>query len=868
MAAARIFISYSHRDGEWLKRLLAQLGVLQQEGLIAAWSDQNLRHGDEWPVELRRAIDGADIAILLLSANFLSSDFITTKELPALLERRTAGLTTLLPLVVTPCAWRLSTQLKGLEVRPKVRESVQHGSEVEQEADLADMTTEIARLLSQPGTRAQSALPGPATNGNSPLNGRDVQELQRRFARDADYAIFEIQLSHQEWNRYLVELNLVHSGAGDTAVPLRHTAWFELDQLMGMADTAAYAKRLQDVLFPGDQEWLLLRRAHDVAAGLGIPLRARIVIDPSARELHLLRWELLGHGAEIDNPLSFDSTSLLRYAGADLRSWRDIEQRPQAPLKAMLVSGITDWFAASVAPPDEAPRAQELDDVSAVLERCGVTIVKRLGYSTIDAVKVALRTTRVDLLYVCMDVPRTAQDGTSLSNERWLSSLHDKPLTDALGSLEAPPRLVVVSPAFDQSGPGADLNWGAIVREAHEVAQGGVTGVLTAQAPIPPVAWRMFLTTFLSTLMRDGRMDVALQAARLAIGESACAWVPVLISGLRTARMWYRPQFTEQARADAAWETLLPKIQRGACTPVIGPALNSMVARSRAEIALTLAERYRYPMAVHERVSLPQVAQYIASVYGEDFLFEQYEGRLRDFILKRFGDLLGTEGHKLALGKMLTQVARLTQKSDPDEPHNILANLPFPLYVTAGLNSFLIDALHLVDDKEPHEIVLGLGDTFGGSATAPEPTVANPLVFHLFGRLTDLRNSVITEDNYFDFLIQFWKQKEALPTVLRAALTDSSLLFLGFKVDQWDFRVLFRSLLAQEGRRRRRGHMHVAVQIDPDDDQIVNPERARHYLAKYFADFADADINVYWGSAEDFLRELRGRWETFAGVAP
>ena len=144
--------------------------------------------------------------------------------------------------------------------------------------------------------------------------------------------------------------------------------------------------------------------------------------------------------------------------------------------------------------------------------------------------------------------------------------------------------------------------------------------------------------------------------------------------------------------------------------------------------------------------------------------------------------------------------------------------------------------------------------------------MAQPLIFHLFGRLTDLRNSVITEDNYFDFLIQFWKQKEALPAVLRAALTNSSLLFLGFRMDQWDLRVLFRSLLAQEGSRRRGKHMHVAVQVDPDDDHIVNPERARHYLAKYLSEFSDADISLYWGSAEDFLRELRGKWAAFEGA--
>jgi hypothetical protein len=160
--------------------------------------------------------------------------------------------------------------------------------------------------------------------------------------------------------------------------------------------------------------------------------------------------------------------------------------------------------------------------------------------------------------------------------------------------------------------------------------------------------------------------------------------------------------------------------------------------------------------------------------------------------------------------------------------------------------------------------VLGLGDP-SGAQNSFEPSRENPLVYHLFGHISDLRNSVLTEDNYFDFLIHFWKERESIPKVIRATLTNSSLLFLGFKLHHWDFRVLFRTLLAQEGARRRSTHMHVAVQIDPDDDQVTDPERARNYLENYFKEFTDADINVFWGSAEDFLGELKTRWLSFGG---
>jgi hypothetical protein len=77
-------------------------------------------------------------------------------------------------------------------------------------------------------------------------------------------------------------------------------------------------------------------------------------------------------------------------------------------------------------------------------------------------------------------------------------------------------------------------------------------------------------------------------------------------------------------------------------------------------------------------------------------------------------------------------------------------------------------------------------------------------------------------------------------------------------MDDWNFRVLFRSIMSQEGRRRRSRYAHVAAQIDPEGGRIMEPERARHYLESYFQ---DADISIFWGSVEDFVRELLSRWE-------
>jgi hypothetical protein len=96
-------------------------------------------------------------------------------------------------------------------------------------------------------------------------------------------------------------------------------------------------------------------------------------------------------------------------------------------------------------------------------------------------------------------------------------------------------------------------------------------------------------------------------------------------------------------------------------------------------------------------------------------------------------------------------------------------------------------------------------------------------------------------------------------------LGGSLLLFLGFRLDEWDFRVLFRTILAQGGKRKLSERLkHVAVQLDPEEGRHADPEKARHYLQEYFQ---MAHIHIYWGGVEDFLAELRDRWRRDHPVA-
>jgi TIR domain len=85
-ARTRVFVSYSHRDRKWLDRVKVHLKPLVREGAIELWEDTRITAGVDWRAELKRELTLARVAILLVSADYLASDFVATEELPALLR--------------------------------------------------------------------------------------------------------------------------------------------------------------------------------------------------------------------------------------------------------------------------------------------------------------------------------------------------------------------------------------------------------------------------------------------------------------------------------------------------------------------------------------------------------------------------------------------------------------------------------------------------------------------------------------------------------------------------------------------------------------------------------------------------------------
>ncbi|MBV9256681.1 MAG: toll/interleukin-1 receptor domain-containing protein, partial [Ktedonobacteraceae bacterium] len=108
---SKVFISYSHEDAKHLKRLRIHLADYERKGLVDIWDDTRLIGGEDWQEEIKKAIQSAKVAVLLISADFLASDFIAYEELPQLLAARKAEGTLILPVILGPCVFE-ETELK------------------------------------------------------------------------------------------------------------------------------------------------------------------------------------------------------------------------------------------------------------------------------------------------------------------------------------------------------------------------------------------------------------------------------------------------------------------------------------------------------------------------------------------------------------------------------------------------------------------------------------------------------------------------------------------------------------------------------------------------------------------------------------
>lgn len=145
----KVFISYSHEDKSWLERLRVHLGPLQREGILDFWDDTRIRTGEKWKDKITEALKSARVAVLLVSADFLNSDFIQSNELPELLSGAENEGVIIMSMIIKPSLFKRAKNISQFQsVNPPDKPLI-NLSEGEQEAYWLKLAEDIERVFEE-----------------------------------------------------------------------------------------------------------------------------------------------------------------------------------------------------------------------------------------------------------------------------------------------------------------------------------------------------------------------------------------------------------------------------------------------------------------------------------------------------------------------------------------------------------------------------------------------------------------------------------------------------------------------------------------------------------------------------------------------
>ena len=113
-----VFCSYAHEDQEFLEKLLKHLSLLKRQGYIAGWYDRKITAGTEWKGQIDRHLDTAGIILLLVSVEFVASDYCWDVEMKRAMERHNKGKACVIPVILKPVDDWHSTPFGKLQAVP------------------------------------------------------------------------------------------------------------------------------------------------------------------------------------------------------------------------------------------------------------------------------------------------------------------------------------------------------------------------------------------------------------------------------------------------------------------------------------------------------------------------------------------------------------------------------------------------------------------------------------------------------------------------------------------------------------------------------------------------------------------------------
>ncbi|MFG5384466.1 toll/interleukin-1 receptor domain-containing protein [Yoonia sp. R2-816] len=187
----RAFISYSHHDNAALERLHVHLKNLTRDGHIETWYDRDILAGSELDAEIERELEAANLFLLMVSPDFIASDYCVEREMKRALERHAAGNARVVPIIVDECDWKAMGELRQLKAVPTDGKAISEWTNPN--TAYLNVVQELRRIIEAERAPAATAKTAPEPVAARPAMTRyrakrEFDEIDRSDFRDAAFA--------------------------------------------------------------------------------------------------------------------------------------------------------------------------------------------------------------------------------------------------------------------------------------------------------------------------------------------------------------------------------------------------------------------------------------------------------------------------------------------------------------------------------------------------------------------------------------------------------------------------------------------------------------------------------------------------------
>ena len=353
-----------------------------------------------------------------------------------------------------------------------------------------------------------------------------------------------------------------------------------------------------------------------------------------------------------------------------------------------------------------------------------------------------------------------------------------------------------------------------------------------------------------------------------------------------------------QSAQQTIWANLCEAIHEERFTPVVSNSVHAdrIFGDDQANAADTLerfsiqeqlviewAEQLNFPLA--ENYKLPLVALFNHVVQGSlpkakrDYLnyLKQYLLAIGETIPELAPDIddIKRNVDRISFTELAYDFLEIPQfETDTENTLWHLANLNLPVYITTSHHGFLEKTIKAAgrDNVQTHVYPWDPDLDIPADYLPPigfQPTPARPVVYHLYGYEEIPESLILSEEDHLDFLVSITldlnsvqNKQSALydrtrfPEYVRTALSSSALMLLGYRLQDWEFRVLYRSVInAREYRNRLPS---VAIQLSPEQQAgLLAQKSAVEYLKKYFK----PPFQIEWTDSLSAIQTLSEQWQ-------